>query len=325
MTRRRMADDEETKQEAGLALHLKYRPATFKDVRGQDAVIKSLKAAMSAAARPHVFMFSGPFGCGKTTLARLVATACNVPEAEVVEVDAATNSGIDAMRLVTSSLQYQGFGSSPNKMIIIDEAHGLSKQAFDSLLKTLEEPPEHVFFALCTTNPSKVPATIVSRCVAYTLKPFTSRMLEDMLFEVCDKEGYRTPDAVVLAAVDAARGSARQALVNLAAVHALDDADEAHEVLATLGESKEVIDLCRLLVARKLTWRTLRDTLKAMQSPDAESIRIVISCYLAACVQGAKDDRDIRDLCAIAYKFSKPFNPSDKMMPLFLAFDELLD
>lgn len=319
-----MADDEQPQIEHTLPLHLKYRPANFKDVRGQDAIIKSLKATMTASAKPHAYAFTGPPGTGKTTLARIVATACNVPPEGVVEIDAASNSGVDAMREVMRPLGYQGFGSSPNKMIIIDEAHGLSKQAFDSLLKTLEEPPAHVFFALCTTNPSKLPAAIVTRCAAYALRPCDEKTMADMLFDVCDVEGYKTPDGIVMAAVHAANGSPRQALVNLAKVHDVRDEEEALQLLESVTMDKEIIDICRLLIARKLNWKTLRDTIKAMPSPDAESIRIVISCYLAGCVMSARDDRDISDLCAIAYKFSKPFNPTDKMMPLFIAFDDLL-
>jgi len=102
------------------------------------------------------------------------------------------------------------------------------------------------------------------------------------------------------------------------------DIEEAEQLLSVIGENKEIIDICRMLIKRELTWKTLRETLKAMPSPDAESIRIVISCYLAGCVMGARDERDIADLCELAYRFSKPFNPSDKLMPLFLAFDEVM-
>lgn len=323
MTRRKMADEPE-RVEQTLPLHLKYRPASFKDVLGQDACIKSLKAAMSAAAKPHTFAFTGPPGTGKTTLARLVAVACDVGADSITEIDAASNSGIDAMREVTSALRYQGFGASPNKMIIIDEAHGLSKQAFDSLLKTLEEPPPHVYFALCTTMPSKLPAAIVTRCQTYALQPVRQKLLEDLLFHVCDEEGYRTPDDVVLAAVEGAGGSPRQALVNLAKVHDISEIEEALALLQVSAADKEIIDVAKQLVARSLTWKTLRATLKAIPSPDAESIRIVLSCYIAGCVMNARDDRDIAELCAIAYKFSKPFNPTDKLMPLFIAFDELI-
>ena len=317
-------DDDEVPVERTLPLHLKYRPKSFNDVRGQDGVVKSLKSALQASARPQVFLFYGPAGTGKTTLARIVATACNVPPEGITEVDAASNSGIDAMREVVQPLKYQGFGDSPNKMVIIDEAHGLSKQAFDSLLKTLEEPPPHVFFALCTTNPSKLPAPIVTRCAGYELLSVRSKVIEDLLFEVADAEGFKTPDGIINACVDAAAGSPRQALQNLAKVYDCRDIEEAEQLLSVIGENKEIIDICRMLIKRELTWKTLRETLKAMPSPDAESIRIVISCYLAGCVMGARDERDIADLCELAYRFSKPFNPSDKLMPLFLAFDEVM-
>lgn len=324
MTRRKISDDAQDEMEHTLPLHLKYRPVTFKEVRGQDAVIKSLKAAMTVSAKPHAFMFTGPPGLGKTTLARIVGTACNVPPEGVIEFDAASKSGKDDMNQLMSGLRYQGFGASPNKMIIIDECHRLSKEAWDVLLKPIEEPPEHVFFALCTSTPSKVPEAQLTRVLRYALKPCTDKVIEDLIFDVVDLEGYKTSDGVLIACVDAANGSPRQALVNLAKVHACDDVDEARELLEAVDIEKEIIDLCRLLIAKKLTWRTLRETLKTMKSPDAESIRIMISCYLAGCVMGARDDRDIGDLCGIAYRFSKPFNATDKLMPLFLAFDELM-
>lgn len=325
MTRRQIRDDDEPAVvEHTLPLHVKYRPQSFKEVRGQDAVIKSLKAAMTASAKPHAFMFSGPPGTGKTTLARIIAKACNVPPDGVIEFDAASKSGKDDMRELMSSLQYQGFGSSPNKMIICDEVHRLSKEAWDVLLKPIEEPPEHVFFALCTSNPSKVPAAQLTRVLRYDLKPVTDKVIEDLIFDVCDAEGYKTADSVLMECVDAANGSPRQALINLAKVYSCDAAEEARTLLSAVAQDKDIIDICRQLIARKLTWKTLRDTLKAMPSPDAESIRIVISCYLAGCIMNARDERDCADLCGIAYRFSKPYNPTDKLMPLFLSFDELM-
>lgn len=323
MTRRRIPDDEPP-VEPGLPLHRKYRPTSFKEVRGQDAVLKSIKTALASATRPHAFLFSGITGTGKTTIARLAAVACGVSPENITEIDAASNSGIDAMRDVLAPLRYQGFGSSPNKMIIIDEAQGLSKQAFDSLLKTLEEPPQHVYFALCTTNPGKIPASINSRCAGYALRPLNRKELLELLYEVADAEGFKTSDAIIEAAAEAANGSPRQALVNLQKVHDIDGLDEALQLLEAVASDKEVIDVVRLLVNGKCSWKALREMLKAMPEPNAEGIRIVISCYIAGCIMSARSDGETEDLLDIAYEFRTPFNPSDKLMPLFLAFGALL-
>ena len=169
-------------------LHIKYRPRSLQDVRGQDAVVDSLTTALKKSTRPHSFIFTGPSGCGKTTLARILAEKFGCSPQNVIEIDAATNNGIDSMREVTSTLRYNGFGDTPNKAIIIDECHALSKAAWQSLLKSVEEPPAHVFFFFCTTENGKVPETINTRCQSYFLKPLRFDDLMDLLEFVVDEE-----------------------------------------------------------------------------------------------------------------------------------------
>src|ERR1700722_12790207 len=155
------------------SLHTKYRPLSFDQVVGQDAVVKGLKRVVKDA-RAHTFLFTGPAGTGKTTLARILANAFGQNQgtaANIEEIAAADTTGVDAMREVIKHPLYRAIGSSPVKAVILDEAHRLSGSAWDVLLKPIEEPPPHVYWMICSTNPGKIPKTIVSRCLRYDLKP----------------------------------------------------------------------------------------------------------------------------------------------------------
>ena len=319
-TRRELPDTDNTVQD--LPLHLKYRPQTLKEVLGQDGVTESLHSVLKAKNPGHAYLFTGPAGTGKTTLARILAKRFNCDAGSILEVDAASNSGIDAMRDVTAALRYHGFGDTPNKGIIIDECHSLSKQAWQSLLKTVEEPPPHVYIFFCTTESGKVPETIVSRCHSYALRRLRYDDIMDLLDSVIEEERMLTPKDIVQLVAGACEGSARKALVMLSMVRDCRDFDEAATLLESPTENKEVIDLCRLLVGGKLDWTRLTATLQAMPEMPPESIRIVIANYLAACLMGAKSERDAVRLLNISDSFARPFVSSDKNLPLLLAFGD---
>src|SRR5678815_3051590 len=142
-----------------MSLHTKYRPLTFDEVIGQDKVVADLRRVVRER-RAKSFIFSGPSGVGKTTLARIVANAFAgymATVANIEEVPAADHTGVDAMRAVANRALYRALGDSPVKAIIVDEAHRLSGAAWDVLLKPIEEPPEHVYWMFCTTHPAKIP------------------------------------------------------------------------------------------------------------------------------------------------------------------------
>ncbi|HXK39597.1 MAG TPA: AAA family ATPase, partial [Candidatus Paceibacterota bacterium] len=149
------------------ALYRKYRPQSFDAVRGQDHIVAVLSSALEKGQVGHAYLFSGTRGTGKTSVARIFAKALGIGEQDTYELDAASNRGIDDVRALRDAVHVMPFGS-PYKIYIIDEVHMLTKEAFNALLKTLEEPPAHVIFILATTEFEKLPETIVSRCEVHT-------------------------------------------------------------------------------------------------------------------------------------------------------------
>jgi DNA polymerase-3 subunit gamma/tau len=182
------------------ALYRKYRPETFDDVLGQEHVVVPLKSSAEEGNPSHAYLFSGSRGTGKTSLARIFSRAIGCNERDVYEIDAASNRGIDDIRELREAVNMLPF-ESPYKVYIIDEAHMLTKEAFNALLKTLEEPPSHALFILATTEIHKLPETIISRCETHQFKRPTANILADMVIRVGKKEGYtiKRPAAELIA------------------------------------------------------------------------------------------------------------------------------
>ena len=300
-------------------LHLKYRPKTWDEVIGQDAVVQSLKASVSKESAPHSFLFTGPSGVGKTTLARILANELRCTEQDLIEIDAARYSGVDEMRDVVSMAQYRGFGGEGVRVVIVDECHRLSRQTWDTLLKIIEEPPPHLYWCLCTTEASKVPRTIVTRCHAYELRSVHAGLLFDYLEIIRDEERMSTGDDVLKYVADKAEGSVRQALVFLSAARDCANRKEAHELLAQAADNPELIDLARRLAdGRGLTWQFACGVVKNLeQSP--EGARMVIVNYLGAALSGTTDERKAARMLTVLECFAEPYRDGEKLAPLWLS------
>jgi DNA polymerase III gamma/tau subunit len=319
--RKRLEDNSDAR---GLPLHLKYRPRVLADILGQDAVVKSLKHALQAKTRPHCYLFVGPAGTGKTSLARIVAEECDVDPMSIIEVDAASKNGVDDMRGLTENLMYQGFGDRPGKAILLNECQRLSAQAWDSLLTTTEEPPPHAYFMFTSTNAAKVPKAMVTRCQVYNLKPLRRDDVLDVLERVVEAERFDTRGKVLDMIADACGGSMRAALTMLATVHAVDDLQDVADLLQQPLEDSEIIELCRLLWNRKLRWDDVTGILNKMPDVQAETVRIIVSAYFTKALLGAKNDRDAEDMLRILQAFAEPFDPQTKLAPVLLAFGRII-
>jgi DNA polymerase-3 subunit gamma/tau len=170
-----------------LALYRKYRPESFKDVLGQELALETLENSIKQDKLYHAYIFSGDRGTGKTTVARIFAKEIGSTKDDIFELDAASNNSVDDIRLLIEAAQSSTFGSR-YKIYILDEAHMLSKSAFNALLKTLEEPPAHVIFILATTDKHKLPSTIISRCQEINFVSPDIKLLEKLIEKVSKKE-----------------------------------------------------------------------------------------------------------------------------------------
>jgi DNA polymerase-3 subunit gamma/tau len=177
-----------------IALYRKYRPQSFKDVVGQDHVVKVLEGSIKLGNVAHAYLFAGSRGIGKTSIARIFSKALGVSDNDLYEIDAASNRGIDDIRQLREAVSTLPF-ESPYKVYILDEVHMLSKDAFNALLKTLEEPPKHVVFILATTETDKLPETVVSRCQVFTFKKPSQTILKDVVIATAKEEGYTIDNA----------------------------------------------------------------------------------------------------------------------------------
>src|ERR1035437_4012478 len=180
---------ENDKQVSETAIYRKYRQARFADVYGQDHIVKVLEGSIESGRVSHAYLFCGSRGTGKTSIARIFARALKTTENDIYEIDAASNRGIDDIRAIRDAVNVLPF-ESKYKVYIIDEVHMLTKEAFNALLKTLEEPPAHAIFILATTEMEKLPETVVSRCQTFTFKKPTREILRELIASVAKKEGF---------------------------------------------------------------------------------------------------------------------------------------
>ncbi|MET0181395.1 MAG: DNA polymerase III subunit gamma/tau, partial [Caulobacterales bacterium] len=219
-----------------LVLARKYRPRTFEDMIGQEAMVRTIANSFAMGRVPHAYMLTGVRGVGKTTTARLLARALNYKtdtvdapsikldpagvhcqaimesrHPDVFEMDAASRTGINDIREILDSVRYAPV-MARYKIYIIDEVHMLSTAAFNGLLKTLEEPPPHVKFIFATTEIRKVPVTVLSRCQRFDLKRIDTERLQAHLASICEKEGVSIEDDGLALIARAAEGSARDSL-----------------------------------------------------------------------------------------------------------------
>ena len=254
------------------ALYRTYRPNTFDEVAGQEHIVRTLKNALATGKLAHAYLFAGPRGTGKTTMAKLLAKALNCDEGigcqcnecknckaiidgthpDVLELDAASNNGVDEIRDLIDKVKY-GTILGRYKVYIIDEVHMLSTGAFNALLKTLEEPPEHVIFILATTEPHKILPTILSRCQRYDFTKLSDKDIKNRLKSVLENEGVDYNEDAIDIIISLADGGMRDALSILDQVLAYSgnklDVQDILDIFA-LESKEEKISLLNSIISK---------------------------------------------------------------------------
>ena len=257
------------------ALYRTYRPSTFDEVAGQEHIVRTLKNALATGKLAHAYLFAGPRGTGKTTMAKLLAKALNCDEGighqcnecknctaiiegthpDVLELDAASNNGVDEIRDLIDKVKY-GTILGRYKVYIIDEVHMLSTGAFNALLKTLEEPPEHVIFILATTEPHKILPTILSRCQRYDFTKLSDQDIKSRLKAVLEKEGVDYNEDAIDIIISLADGGMRDALSILDQVLAYSgnklDTQDILDIFA-LESKEEKIELLNSIIKKDVS------------------------------------------------------------------------
>ena len=218
---------------AHQSLYRAYRPTTFEEVAGQEQVTKPLAEQMKNGSVGHAYLFAGSRGLGKTSVARIFARELGTTDKDIYEIDAASNNSVEDIRQLTENVYTLPFDSK-YKVYILDEAHMLSKSAWNAFLKTLEEPPAHALFILATTELDKVPETVQSRCQVFTFKKPGREGLAALVTKVAKKEGYAVEPAAADLISLLAEGSYRDALSILEKVSSM-----SKDKKLTLGETEE--------------------------------------------------------------------------------------
>ncbi len=320
-----------------LVLARKWRPRTFADTVGQEHVLKALVNALDSERLHHAYLFAGTRGVGKTTIARILAKALNCETGvtsspcgecsacqeidagrfvDLIEVDAASKTKVDDTRELLDNVQYAP-ARGRFKVYLIDEVHMLSKSSFNALLKTLEEPPPHVKFLLATTDPQKLPVTVLSRCLQFNLSRLPPKLIADRLAHICGEESIKAEPAALALLARSADGSLRDALSLLDQAIAYCGGDvSAEPVAAMLGtiDRDHVLRIARLLAENDAAAVLATIAQMDAQFPDYARLlddlaRLLQRVAIRQVVEGAEFDDDFDD--AALAELSAAIDPAD--------------
>lgn len=278
-----------------ISLYRKYRPKTFSDVVGQEVVVKILKNSIINEKVSHAYIFSGPRGTGKTSIAKIFSKAVNCletkdgdlcnhckncltnidEEIDIIEIDAASNNGVDEIREIRNNVKLMPVHMK-YKVYIIDEVHMLSTSAFNALLKTLEEPPKHVIFILATTEFNKIPSTVISRCQKFDFKKITNTQIENRLKYILQQENKNLSEDVIKLIAKLSDGGLRDAINMLDQAISLEkdniSIDDIYNLIGDISEEKE------LELFKYITSGNIKETLKLINNFYEEGKNFINIC-----------------------------------------------
>lgn len=288
-----------------MSLYLKHRPKTLSEIVGNREIVTTLKGLLKDKSKlPHTFLFHGSSGCGKTTLARIVATELGCTEQNIVEIDTAQFRGIDTVRDVRKNAYFTPLGGGV-RVYIIDEVHKMTGDAQNAFLKILEDTPSHIYFILCTTDPQSLLATIRGRCSAFQVHTLSDDEMILLLTGITEKENETLQEEVIEQIVKSGLGQPRDSIQILEQVLAtpakrrLNMAQQANVV------QTESIALCRALIGGK-KWLEVSEILQGLKKQEPESIRRVVIGYCSSVLLNKENDK----AAFILEQFLEPFYDS---------------
>lgn len=306
-------------KESEQPFHNKYRPKSFEEFLGNEPMVKSLKSLLEKKGHPHTYLFIGPSGTGKTTLARIIDKELGCHDIEFFELDTANTRGIDTIReVIESSLYVPTMGKV--KVYLFDEAHQITGAAAEALLKLAEKPPRYVYLIFCTTNPEDMLGPLKKRCQIFSLNPLDEDTMRALVLHVLQEEKAELSPEILELLIKASDGIPRAALMLLQKIISLDKGEQERVLLdASLEVTSRngIRDLCRILVSepsrteQNTNWEDIRKILNRLNSP-AEEIRKVIMEYMADFLLQATSEAEREKAIRIIDDFSKGSRNFDK-------------
>ena len=279
-----------------MNIYNKFRPKTFKTFIGNEITVKNFKKTFLREDPPNSAIISGPFGLGKTTLARILKKKLDIHDLEYKEMNLASVTGIDNVRDIEIDTRTKPLFSK-FKMYVLDECQKLSKNALDALLKVIEDCPDFCIFLFCTTEPEKIPKGIHSRCPKFELKPLSEDEIGILLTKVSSSLDYNINEAIIKKIHEASEGSPRTALSILEGILNIPEKDAENFITNFSLASPEVRELFQKLLG-SAPWSEVSSLLKTIKE-DPESIRRACLGYMSAVLLNQKSPNKFADKCAL--------------------------
>ena len=273
-----------------MSLYHKYRPQTFSEMRGNKETIIALQAELRKEDKAHAYLLMGPTGCGKTTLARIIARELGAKGNDFREIDSADFRGIDTVREIRKQSQFKPLEGSC-RVWLIDECHRQTNDAQSALLKALEDTPPHVYYILATTDPQKLLPTIKGRCAQFTVTPLKEKELYRLLRVVVKREGEALATEVYEQIIQDSQGHPRNALQILDRVLGVPPEERLALAKQVAEQQSRVVELCRVLLTAA-GWKKVARVLSGLKDEDPEGVRRAVLGYCSSILlKGKVNDR----------------------------------